>query len=231
MRAAVLIIGSLFWRRTTSRINWRRTNLDMSRRDYVQVPIRYRRLSGADTYTMGFAARGFGTAMVVPCKQPITNFASLEQEAKALWAAEAPSGIISLHWGSVAVLFGRGLKKSTMAKDWTAFFQKSHVQPSGKNPITREGCLKIPWPKNARGRPVDFDILLATSNVVHNPSAKQVAQAWVVHGNEEYFFRTVAAGISTPLDNRIWGHLVGQKAWGRRYPTAVKILKRAAGKK
>jgi hypothetical protein len=235
MRAAVLIIGSLYWRRDKHRAAWRKANLDLARKIFVQVPIRYRRRSSTKTYTMGFAARGHGTALVVPCKSPITNLAALVKEAQDLWGAETNSdprpGVIATGWGSVAVLFRRGLKQSALARNWAGFFEKNRVNPDGENPISREGYLKIPWPKNATGRPVKFDVLLATSNVIHNPSIKRVATAWLAHGHEDYFFENVAAGIRTPLDRQIWRYMARAKSWREDYPVATQALKSTAAKR
>lgn len=228
MRAAVLIIGSLFWRKG-SRETWRKDRLDFAGKQYVRIPIRYRRRSQKQTYTMAFARRGFGVAVAVPCQRRVDDFASLLEEACELWKAEdanaGDTGTISKRWGAVGILFRRGLKQSDIAKAWAEHCTKHLVEPTGRTFISEEGALEISWPKTTAGEPVDFDLLFATGNVVHSPTASAVAKAWLEHGEEAYFFNNVAAGIYTPLDAAIWRRLSG-KRWPKKYRTAVNILRK-----
>jgi hypothetical protein len=181
---------------------------------------------------MAFAARGFGTAMVIPCKNEVADFASLVAEARGLWRAEdlkdPGKGAISKEWGAVAVLFRRGLKTGPLAQAWTKFFIKNRVPPEGKDRIDPNGVLRISWPKTTDGEEVDCDVLLATANSADTPRAKTVAQAWLDNGSEHYFFNNVAAGIRTPADGHIWDHLAEKKKWSEQYPDAVRILRAEA---
>ena len=228
MRAAVLIIGSLYWR-PGNRAAWRNDRLNFAREQHVQVPIRYRRLSQNQTYTMAFACRGFGVAVAVPCRRLIRNFGALLEEAQQLWKAEDSnahdSGAISKNWGAVGVLFRRGLKRGEIANAWAKYCEKHMVEPSGRTFISDKGALEISWPKTTAGEPVDFDLLFGTGNVAHNPIAFTVAKAWMEHGEEEYFFKNVAAGIHTPLDTAIWQCLSG-KRWPKKYHRAIDALRK-----
>lgn len=228
MRAAVLIIGSLFWRKG-SRETWRGDRLDVAGKQYVRVPIRYRRRSQKQTYTMAFACRGFGVAVAVPCQHFVGDFAGLLEEARELWKAEdanaGETGTISKNWGAVGILFRRGLKQSDIAKAWTEHCKKHLVEPTGRTFISDEGALEMSWPKTTAGKPVDFDLLLATGNVVHSPTVSAVAKAWLEHGEEEYFFNNVATGIQTPLDAAIWRRLSG-KRWPEKYRAAIGVLRK-----
>jgi hypothetical protein len=228
MRAAVLIIGSLLWREG-SRATWRKDRLDLRGMQYVRVPIRYRRRSQNQTYTMGFASHGFGVAVAVPCRHRLDDFASLLEEARELWKAEdsmaGDTGIISKNWGAVGILFRRGLKQSNVAKAWADYSNKNLAEPVGRTFVSDEGALEISWPKTTGGEPVNFDVLFATGNAVHNPRAPTVAKAWLAHGGEEYFFNNVAAGIQTPLDGAIWQHL-SSRPWRRKYRRAIDALRK-----
>ena len=178
---------------------------------------------------MAFAGRGFGVAVAVPCRRRVDDFASLLEEARELWKAEdtnaGDTGTISRTWGAVGVLFRRGLKQSEIAKAWAEHCKKHMVKPTGRTFISDDGVLEISWPKTTAGEPVDFDFLLATGNGVHNPKAAMVAEAWLEHGGEEYFFNNVAAGIQTPLDAAIWQRLSG-KRWPKKYRAALNVLRK-----
>jgi len=68
-------------------------------------------------------------------------------------------------------------------------------------------------------------LLFATGNVVHSPTASAVAKGWLEHGDEEYFFNNVAAGIRAPLDAAIWRRLSGRR-WPGKYRAAVAALRK-----
>ena len=79
-RIGIMMIGSLYWDKDRTRVNWRKNRLSKEEFD-VFAPIRYGRLSKkrGSTYTMVFSklcARknyGFGSAKVVTCKNAANN--------------------------------------------------------------------------------------------------------------------------------------------------------------
>src|ERR1700681_596671 len=111
-QAWILMIGSLLWDRDQGRPEWRGERLDKSRKVRIRTPIRYGRKSTGDArknqYTMTFsheAAAGRGYA--VPCKDNISTFEDLIEEAGRLARAEGLSKSTKRweRFGAVGILF------------------------------------------------------------------------------------------------------------------------------
>src|SRR5688500_6000532 len=120
IQGGVLIIGSLLWQdnlgtgNNTFRRDWRNNQLDTASRSPVNVPIRYRRLSGGGVYTMTFANSSRskpGTAYFVPFRQnPVSNYDQLLQEARELSNAEGMEkrfikSTNNIPWSVLGILF------------------------------------------------------------------------------------------------------------------------------
>lgn len=238
MRCGILIIGSLLWdNETTGRADWRASRLDIGALAPVRLPIYYGRKSSSrrNTYTMAFGSgEPAGQAVLVPCTTKISTIDSLVGEANVLWKAEAPKAkqkAISSDWGCVGALFGQGEAHAKLSADWTAHFK--NVKAQYVSVVNTDGLLDIGWPNMPDGRPVDFDIILATAAKpeVTAPSAQDIADAWTDQcGNEDYFFNNVLHGIRTPADGGIWRR-IEEKApcWlekkKRDYQEAIGILR------
>ena len=231
MRAGILIIGSLLWD-DQGREQWRKSRLDVDQKVFVQAPIRYGRLSQGNTFTMTFAPDdSMGQAVLVPCKVPIGDMASLVTEAEALWQAEdhnASPHQIGKSWGCVGALFRPGNQLEDLRRDWAAHFSKAVLKPF--SPVEMNGVLCVAWPD---GTPASVDVILATANepapAAH--SLDEIADAWVDRGHEDYFFQNVRHGIRTPQDGLIWRRIEQRNPdWlqNPQYADAVTILQQEA---
>lgn len=216
-RIGVLIIGSLFWREEPGREDWRKTRLRVDQAIPVKAPIRYYRKSKSKSFTMVFVPAANGTALVVPCQAGPLNAERLKAEAEALWGAEkngaAAKDTISEPWGCVCALFRDKESCGELREAWSSYFKRSQATPVG--PVNSDGLLDVPWPERVDGQPLDFDVLLATSNrPTGAPKAEEIADAWLQNaGSEEYFFKNVRHAIRTPDDTDIWRRMETNPRW------------------
>lgn len=230
-RVGVLIIGSLYWRDTSSRKSWRKSRLDQDAGYLASAPIRYGRFSDKSrTFTMVFSRRlkgtQSGTARVVPCKNPVSTAEELIVEAEHLWAAERsnkPDGRISASWGCVALLIRPGLKLSPQfLNGWLERVRQE--TPYGRIPQTKKegilvdevGLLRIDWPAPIGLKSqIKLDLLLVTANhpTFHGasrlyPTPKMIANAWAANDREfEYFRENRRNSICTFQDQKILARL------------------------
>jgi hypothetical protein len=145
-----------------------------------------------------------GQAVLVPCLKGPTDVAGLGREAEALWRAEwrkAQAGTISASWGCVAARFDDERAPADWSAWWSRFF-RDKASPVG--PVTEDGLLEMPWPKAQDELNLDVVIATVTKAEITPPSAEEVAEAWLSHGNECYFFENIRHGIRTPDDLEIW---------------------------
>jgi len=233
----ILVIGSLFWERKEHRTNWRNSRLDMDNKIYVKVPIRYGKISSLrnNTYTMVFSEschdeRKLGTAIVLPCKNPISNRQDIINEAKALWNAEQKEDRqikdqISAKWGTVGIL-KNPLKDypSEILSDWKKFYNPREFRQvkflmCEKRPISNDGILNINWPRLVSDdSPIKFDFILATvtaptlqKEILHKryPNPEEIAQEWIrVQKEVDYFINNWNYGIRTFQDKEILEELI-----------------------
>lgn len=235
MHSAVLIIGSLLWRDADGRAKWRTERLNVKAQLPVQAPFYYGRKSQSGTFTMTFEnGEASSRGVLVPCTEEILTIDDLVKEAKALWKVEAPksnNGAVCSDWGCVGALFRSDAPTQKLAADWTAHFQKAKAQAISV--VNKNGLLDIGWPNTLDGKPVDFDVILATATKPDEkpPLAQVVADAWADQcGHEDYFFNNVRHGIRTPDDGDIWRRIEERspcwlKKKGREYQEAIKILR------
>ena len=164
-----------------------------------------------------------GQAVLLPCKSEVVELEDLVEEAREFWKAEDPQdfgeNVLGKSWGCVGAIFGDRVSEDFLDQ-WR------------EEPVNQHGVLKILWPCYLDGEPVDYDIILATSNkgVKQRPSPEVIADAWIEQdrGYERYFFNNVREGIRTHEDLAIWRRFdAKQPPWlGRpEYDSAVKILK------
>jgi len=226
----ILVIGSLFWDKKDYRSKWRNSRLDVDNKINVKVPIRYGRKSCTrnNTYTMVFSEschdeRKLGTAIVLPCKNPISNRQDIINEAKALWNAEQKEDRqikdkISAKWGAIGLLVhpDRDIPVSIL-NEWITFYQSSMDEKFDNNnvPIDNKGFLQLEWPKSVdANEPVDFDFILATVTVPsyisndnsdkRDPNPEEIAQEWIrAHKAVEYYTNNRKDNITTFQDKEI----------------------------
>jgi hypothetical protein len=157
----------------------------------------------------------------------------LRAEAEALWSAECNradvGGKLSSDWGAVGAIFRDPEVREEWRADWKQIFEAA--RGNARASVDAVGNLALAWPKTDAGADVNFDVLLATSNVETGvPTAEQVADAWIDHpGSEDYFFENVRHGIRTPDDEGIWSRMrTHDSDWSaqmeQRYPTVVREL-------
>lgn len=224
MKIGVLIVGSLYWDDSLPRTAWRSERLDCVRRQQVRVPIRYGRRSRSrgNSYTMVFSSglreEQFGTAIAIPFKSE-----NLLEEAKRLWAAEAPSarepnGCISDCWGCVALLEHPQVPLPRDVRTrWTAGVEREphygmvdHAHDEAAT-VDESGFLGIRWPRTENGSLLEMDALLATAtcptlDAGDYPSSCKIAEAWSTPGGRKetkYFWCNRAHGITTFQDAEI----------------------------
>ena len=240
MRAGVLIIGSLLWDNgpDNSRQTWRREHLSDTERIFVKVPIQYGRKSRTrgNTYTMVFRKDGLlGQAVVIPCLSHITTVEELIRETIALWNAESSQDNderVGSYWGCVGVTFRDPELAAHLSQEWAVYFTKHAKRPVP--PVDGKGILNIPWPKKADGYPLsEVQVLLATATQPENmfPTPNQIADAWIHHGYERYFFENIKHGIRTPHDDAIWKRIkTASPDWINKpeYAEAISILEASA---
>jgi hypothetical protein len=221
IRAAVLTIGSLFWEQEEVRVKWRADRLDAKESRRVQAPIRYGRRSDTrgGAYTMVFSRDAqdadVGRARLIPCKNALNHPDDLIQEAEHLWAAEKKSkhvsSAIGASWGCVGIMTNpRWEDASQYARAWADRFADAATCYRDTLVMSEDGQLRIRWPVDEQGQPVDVDIILATATVPSHEggsyaTAKTVAAAWNNAPVEEsaYFFENRRAGITTAADEHI----------------------------
>lgn len=228
LTVGVLIIGSLYWRKTGNREEWRQKRLHKDRSLLVKAPIRYGRLSGppkSRTYTMVFGNPCEiqpGQAIVVPCRQAVTSAPDLVTEAEWLWWAEEKDKVPRLcvsspehrispkeNWGCVALL--RNPHKEIPQKlldGWAKHVAgEAHYNANERRLVDSRGMLQILWPNlSSDSSPVPIDLLLATSNdrELTHPTVQEIADAWNCHPTEvEYFHNNRKHEIQTFQDQEI----------------------------
>lgn len=220
MKIGVLIIGSLYWDEKRHRRKWRRERLHTTNKQYVQVPIRYGRLSSKrNSYTMVFSTalcdKQLGQAIVVPCKGE-----ALIEEAECLWTAERTDGknrhkLISAKdgWGCIALLKNPDRSMPNELHDsWTKrVFEESKYRNKIISTYDKEvvidkcGFLKIKWPKTVDGSDLNYDALLTavTCPTLENgiyPLAQDVAKKNRCGEGRNYFCNNRKHKIKTFQD-------------------------------
>ena len=224
MKIGALIIGSLYWEDSQHRRNWRREHLDMDTHYHVKIPIRYGRRSQSRgcSYTMVFSAglseEQFGHGIVVPFIS-----SKVVEEAESLWTAERDRGTsnqrISADWGCIALVENPERPvHHDVRHAWTErlgrepCYAEMFNTPIGEEaPVNRSGSLMIPWPATLSGKPLEFDVLIATATnptiiAGHYPTVQQIADAWKTPQGEEhltYFCSNRKSGIQTFQDSEI----------------------------
>jgi len=138
---------------------------------------------------------GSGTARIAPCQIVATEPAHLRAEAEALWCAECNKidlgGKLSSDWGAVGATF----RDPHVHAEWLAAWKQIFLETGANSRalVDAAGNLALAWPVLDDGAEINFDVLLATSNVETGvPTAEQMADAWIDHpGQENYFFENV----------------------------------------
>jgi len=230
LKVGALVVGSLDWESkdyggachdalvrhggslNPTRQRWRQQRLmDSADSEFmVRVPIRYGRLSSGrgNTFTMVFSPeceQRPGTAKVIQCKNTVSTFDDLLEEAIELWVAESDAanrGKLAARWGCVVLLTPNDFldhpdrnERQQLLDTWASKvsqqkfygelrFSSGDVE-AANGPVIVAGRLRISWPTLTEGGPAPFDLLLATatnpeigSNRSGYPSAEEIAGAW-----------------------------------------------------
>ena len=191
LHAGVIIIGSLIWDRAENRKAWRK-ELDLSKKIFVKLPIRYGRKSRQygvrkGTYTMVFSNSAesqsrFGQGLVCPFKNIIKSGQELRSQALLLSGAEGISQqTISRHWGTISIAINPFLKNERMEEIemlWIELINSFTGQNGYQNPILERfgdtterksitNSLKLNINLDALfNQCPKLDVLLATSNAI-----------------------------------------------------------------
>ena len=235
-RVGILIIGSLYWDNANHRRAWRRDRLDLGRRRYVRVPIRYGRFSTTrQSYTMVFstslAPEEYGRAIVVPCRRRVRSAADIVDEAVQLWTAETPTG--KNRWRRVSAKYGWGCigllpspQRPLPADLCSGWSQRISSDPcyrslsaaDGEDPAVNEsGLLTIAWPESEDGSGLEVDLLLATATdptIVSGryPTPREIGDKCNrSERRAEYFRENRRVGIRTFQDANIEARLKSGK--------------------
>ena len=223
--------------RIARRTKWRKERLmsDAASEFYVSAPICYGRKSRTrgDSFTMVFSpefASRLGRAKAVRCKRDVTSIDDLTSEAMELWVAESSEthrGKLSANWGCVTLLVPEDFlngpdrdERTALLANWAnrvtqdtdygrASFSAKDRKAAGGNVIDA-GRLKISWPTLNNGKPLRFNLLLATVTdpkigrtvTKDYPSPQNIAKAWNDAPEYTYYFRcNRLAGIQTADDS------------------------------
>lgn len=231
-KGGVIIIGSLIWENNLIRKNWRDRNL-LDDRKLTKVPIRYGRESRTrkGIYTMVFSKsceNNLGQGIILPFKEEIKSFETIERQAFALAIAE---GIykndnlrITSSWGSVGLLINPELKEkdagsfALIKNKWsdiynnyrdTFNYENYKTKEETESVITRDGFLNISWQADMQ----EFDLLIATP-VVPKPKTiltpLQIASKINLVNDSEYFSKNRENQIETVNDNEILKNIHNQ---------------------
>lgn len=169
IKGGVIIMGSLFWEDETNcvadkekegkaRRKWREKHLDMSKKEIIEVPIRYGRHSDWDnrrnTYTMVLSRHyltRLGTAYVVPFKEKfsLNNTLNINWQIKRLAKVEGiyrtNSRVLAKHWAAIAIWFnpeGNDIQLQILREYWVKnIINKPNNGYAGKNYDWLDGSL------------------------------------------------------------------------------------------
>lgn len=221
-KGGAIIIGSLLWENKPTRIKWRDVYLKSAEnKKAIRVKIRYGRKSRTreNTFTMILSNHQeieFGSAYILPFKEPIRNARHLESQAFAMAGAEGLCGkdkpSLNKTWGTVGLLINPNLETSKSLKiikeRWTKMYSEYEFNPSDyiieneSEIIDRNGFLKLEWTDEMD----DFDFLIATLTV---PDPKKLLDEQIIAdkinetGYDEYFLSNYQNGIRTFQDEKI----------------------------
>lgn len=183
---------------------------------------------------------GTGTAYVVPARQEVSNLDQLYDEANALGVAEGffkkedlrfGAPVLGAKWkgfGAIGLWLRNPNDQQQEIADvlaaWPAFFARrlaaskaalSGYPSSERLPLTDAGFMNLTWPIGVQsGRPVEFDLLLATPNTPnlergqHYAEPKAIAEAYRRSGSPRYFIDNAVHGIHTAEDPEIWKNML-----------------------
>lgn len=226
-KGGVIIIGSLLWEKTPEREKWRTLCLQMEQKTPVSVPIRYGRKSKgrSDTYTMIFSTHSstiLGQAFIIPLKDGIKNYSTLEKhafamaKAEGIWKNTDVTPGVNKRWGTVGLLINPQIDTKDQANadlirnKWQQLYQTYisfnpatyNISPDDVKMIDQHGFLQLPWTKQMN----EFDFLLATPTVPdprRGLSATEIANKMNDKNYWSYFNNNVAHGIRTFQDDEI----------------------------
>lgn len=221
-KGGAVIIGSLLWENKTTRIQWREVYLKSGENKIAtKVKIRYGRKSRTreNTFTMilsNHQETKFGSAYILPFKEPIKDARQLESQAFAmaraegLWVKDKPS--LNKTWGTIGLLINPNLGTSETLKiiieRWIEIYSEYEFNPSDylieneSEIIDNNGFLKLVWTDEMN----EFDFLIATLTV---PDPKILLDEQIIAdrinetGYDEYFLTNYQNGIRTFQDERI----------------------------
>lgn len=221
-KGGAIIIGSLLWENKPTRIKWREVYLkSVENKKATRVKIRYGRMSRTreNTFTMilsNHQETKFGSAYILPFKEPIKNVRQLESQAFAmagaegLWGKDKPS--LNKTWGTVGLLINPNIETSKNIKiikeRWIKMYSEYELNPSDyiieneSEIIDRNGFLNLEWTDEMN----EFDFLIATLTV---PDPKKLLDEQIIAdkinetGYDEYFLTNYQNGIRTFQDEKI----------------------------
>ena len=221
-KGGVIIIGSLFWEKSSKRIKWRELYLKLiDNKIPVKVRIRYGRESSTrkKTFTMIFSnhsSTAFGQAMILPLKESIKNARILEKQAFALASAEGlwknSGASLNKSWGTVGLLINPNIEVSRsleiIKERWTKIYQEykfdntDYTIDNEPAIIDKNGFLKMDWTDEMN----EFDFLIATLTVPKPKAllnAKDIYDRMNESGYNEYFINNQKHNILTFQDEEI----------------------------
>lgn len=228
LQGAALMIGSLYWEdehnapgADLGRLKRRwRESLDLDRKGYLDVPMRYgmRSTRRWQTYTMVFSRSAPpGRAIWAPFRHPIHSPEELLAQARQLGVAEGYAenenpeplfcawGLVGVYWHS-RYRDGKHPVVSAWRQAFAGFPHAGEYGIAGEASCVNEfGELDLDL-----ALPEGIDYLLATPNVPNipqYPSAEEVARAVQASagGYDTYLRSNIEHGIRVPGDERALG--------------------------
>jgi hypothetical protein len=223
LQGAALMIGSLYWEDEhhapgpelgRAKRLWREA-LDLDRKAYLEVPIRYGMRSARrwHTYTMVFShSASGGLAIWAPFRRPVASPREFLAQARQLGRAEGyaendnpeplycPWGLVSVHWHPQ---YRKDRHPLVLA--WREAF--ADFSFAGQYAVTGEpACINTYGELNLDlSMPEGIDYFLATPNVPNisaYPSAREIARAIQDSpgGYDTYLRKNLEHGIRAPGD-------------------------------
>ena len=188
----MIIIGSLFWDKSSERIKWR-TQLDIAKKVKAPLPICYGRKSGEGrhrTYTMIFSNNlkdsELGTALIIPFKKPftVTDFSDRMIDISAAEGIDETRGRVFKGWGTVCIAINPSIaedKRKRIQKLWQELITANRTSLRGnqtqpnlseygvtgeKTSVDNDLNLTIELDDLFKNSLRELDIVIATSNAI-----------------------------------------------------------------
>ncbi|TDW97119.1 hypothetical protein [Dinghuibacter silviterrae] len=237
LKGGALVIGSLLWDDTATRVHWWDHHVNKALRTAVPLPIRYGRESGDErnhTHTMVFsyACRDhLGMGYALPFRQSITSISDVNTQAIEMMKAERKKSTLAYDehynwgWGAMGLLINPlhlepGSDKYPhcleLAQYWASRMTggfRHHEYKVGyeTSMMEKSGMLRVDWQPELN----EFDFVIATAVKAESPfypNEDEIARRTLENQYTYYFDQNIRHGITTYQDATIIAILTSNNA-------------------